>query len=43
MEHRIPIVVFNFKKKGNIERAVRRERIGTRIVPESDIESAERR
>jgi uridylate kinase len=36
MEHRIPIVVFNFKKKGNIERAVGGEKIGTRIAPESE-------
>lgn len=40
MEHRIPIVVFNFKKPGNIERAIAGERIGTRIVPESEIETS---
>lgn len=33
MEHGIPIVVFNFKKEGNIERAVAGERIGTRVLP----------
>jgi len=31
MEHQVPIVVFNYKKEGNIERAVRGERIGTLI------------
>ena len=29
MEHNMPIVVFNYKKEGNIQRAVRGERIGT--------------
>ena len=32
MEHQVPIVVFNYKKEGNIERAVRGERIGTLIT-----------
>ncbi|MFO1021698.1 MAG: UMP kinase [Planctomycetales bacterium] len=32
MEHGIPIVVFNYQKPGNIERAVLGERIGTRVV-----------
>ena len=27
----MPILVFNFKKEGNIERAVRGERVGTLI------------
>jgi uridylate kinase len=31
MEHNMPIVVFNYKKEGNIQRAVRGERIGTII------------
>ena len=31
MENRIPIIVFNLKKRGNIVRAVRGEKIGTRI------------
>jgi uridylate kinase len=31
MEHNMPIVVFNYKKEGNIERAVRGDRIGTII------------
>ncbi len=38
MEHGIPIVVFNFKKPGNIERAVAGERIGTRVLPSAEIE-----
>jgi uridylate kinase len=38
MEHAIPIVVFNFKKSGNIERTVAGERLGTRIMAASDIE-----
>ena len=31
MEHDLPILVFNFKKDGNIERAIARERVGTLI------------
>jgi uridylate kinase len=31
MEHAIPILVFNFKKEGNIERAVAGEKIGTLV------------
>lgn len=31
MEHDMPILVFNFKKEGNIQRAVRGERVGTLI------------
>jgi uridylate kinase len=31
MEHDMPILVFNFRKEGNIERAVTGERIGTII------------
>jgi len=38
MEHNIPIVVFNFKRAGNIERAVAGERIGTRVSAESEIQ-----
>lgn len=30
-EHRMPILVFNFQKPGNIERAIRAEPVGTRI------------
>ncbi|MFQ5730358.1 MAG: UMP kinase [Planctomycetaceae bacterium] len=37
MEHNIPIVVFNYKKAGNIERVVAGERIGTRVVPASQL------
>jgi uridylate kinase len=36
MEHRMPILVFNFRKEGNIERAVRGETTGTRISSISD-------
>src|SRR6476469_4637671 len=32
MEHNMPILVFNFRKQGNIQRAVRGEKIGTRIT-----------
>lgn len=31
-EHQLPILVFNYRTDGNIERAVRGERIGTRVV-----------
>jgi uridylate kinase len=31
MEHNMPILVFNFRKDGNILRAVRGEKVGTRI------------
>jgi uridylate kinase len=31
MEHRMPILVFNYKKEGNIERAIAGERIGTLV------------
>lgn len=33
MEHRMPILVFNFRKEGIILRAVNGERVGTRIGP----------
>src|SRR5215211_1603394 len=33
MERRIPLVVFNLKKPGNISRVVRGEKVGTKIVP----------
>jgi uridylate kinase len=32
MEHNLPILVFNYREDGNIERAVRGERIGTRVT-----------
>jgi uridylate kinase len=31
MEHQVPILVFNFRKDGNIQRAVRGEKVGTLI------------
>jgi len=37
MEHNIPIVVFNFKKAGNIERVIAGEHIGTRVVHASEL------
>jgi uridylate kinase len=33
MERKIPLVVFNLKKSGNIARVLRGERIGTKIIP----------
>ena len=33
MEHGMPILVFNFKQDGNIQKAVMGEKIGTRIGP----------
>ena len=33
MEHNIPILVFNYRKDGNIQRAVQGEKIGTLISP----------
>lgn len=38
MEHGIHIVVFNYKKTGNIERAIAGARIGTRVVPASELD-----
>ncbi|MEM6798494.1 MAG: UMP kinase, partial [Planctomycetota bacterium] len=32
MEHDLPILVFNYRQDGNIERAVRGETIGTRVT-----------
>ena len=37
MEHNIPIVVFNYKKLGNIERAAAGERVGTRVLPAAEV------
>ena len=31
MEHAMPILVFNYRREGNIERAVSGERIGTLV------------
>ena len=39
MEHKLPIVVFNYQKTGNIERVIAGERVGTRVVAEADLES----
>jgi len=39
MEHDVPIVVFNYKKSGNIERAVTGERIGTLVTSQPSAES----
>ena len=33
MERKVPLVVFNMKKPGNIARVILGERIGTKIVP----------
>lgn len=30
-EHKMPVVVFNYRKEGNIQRAVQGEKVGTRI------------
>ena len=37
MEHNIPIIVFNFKKVGNIERVIAGDHIGTRIAAASEL------
>ena len=31
MDHHIPIIVFNLKKKGNIKRVILGENVGTRV------------
>ncbi len=41
MEHGIPIIVFNYKRPGNIERVLAGERVGTRVVPASEISQRE--
>ena len=38
MEHGIPIIVFNFQRFGNIERAIAGERIGTRVLSAAEME-----
>lgn len=40
MEHNVPILVFNFKRDGNILKAVRGDRIGTRISSNAEIVQA---
>jgi uridylate kinase len=37
MEHKLPIVVFNFTRPGNIERVIAGEKIGTRVLPDDEI------
>ena len=37
MEHDMPILVFNFKKEGNIERAVMGEKVGTLICSDEKL------
>lgn len=39
MEHGIPIVVFNYKKTGNIGRVIAGERIGTRVLSAAEIDA----
>ena len=34
MEHKLPIIVFNYQKAGNIERVIAGEKVGTRVVPD---------
>ncbi len=41
MEHDMPILVFNYQKQGNIERAVGGERLGTLISSEAKVSEAE--
>ncbi len=36
MEHKLPIVVFNYRKVGNIERVIAGEKVGTRVITEDD-------
>ena len=40
MEHGMPILVFNYRREGNIERAVAGERIGTFVGPRREAEPA---
>ncbi len=39
MENDLPILIFNLKKDGNLEKAVRGESIGTYIGHKQEIES----
>ena len=43
MERKIPLVVFNLKKDGNIARVVRGEKVGTTINPEEQLITEARR
>lgn len=38
MEHNMPLMVFNFKKDGNIQKAVAGEKVGTVISSKKDVE-----
>ena len=37
MEHNMPLLVFNYKKEGYIERAVRGERVGTQVGSDGEV------
>jgi uridylate kinase len=39
MEHKLPIIVFNYKKVGNIARAIAGELIGTRVTSSGKAEA----
>ena len=39
MEHKMPILVFNFQKEGNIQRAIRGDKVGTLISSEAKDEA----
>jgi uridylate kinase len=41
MEHAMPLMVFNFKKDGNIQRAVQGETVGTVISSSQKTEVAQ--
>lgn len=36
-EHSLPVIVFNYRRTGNIERVIAGERIGTRVVSPGDV------
>ncbi|MEZ6044309.1 MAG: uridine monophosphate kinase [Planctomycetaceae bacterium] len=36
MEHKIPIIVFNYQKEGNLDRVLAGEKIGTRVIANDD-------
>jgi uridylate kinase len=40
MEHDMPILVFNYRKEGNIERAVFGDQVGTLITSQAEAEKA---
>lgn len=37
MEHNMPVMVFNYKKPGNIKKAIGGERVGTYVGPKTDM------